>query len=131
VACVARALASSGAWRGRIVCTGAGRFSSRAAGPCYGQDDADELVLELLVLAALDGLVEEVLLGARRLLEAGVEGGGGTEGRRDREGVWIPLRDLAWPPGRGPISTGPPTLTCRNHGRTMALWSFAVEWKTV
>jgi len=72
------------------------RASSRAGGPCYGvgrlrpcdvvlaagvgQPEADELVPELLVLAAPDGLVEEVLFGARRLLEAGVEGAGGSPG---------------------------------------------------
>ena len=58
-------------------------FGDDLLAPGAGQPEADELVLELPVLAALDGLVEEVLLSAGRLLESGVEGGG-RDGLRDR-----------------------------------------------
>jgi len=57
-------------------------FGEGLLGPGAGHPDADDLVLELPVLATRDGLVEEVLVGAGRLLEAGVEGAGGPAGRR-------------------------------------------------
>jgi hypothetical protein len=50
--------------------------------PDAAHSEADELVLELLVLATLGGLVEEVLLGAGRLFEAGVGVAGEGHGVR-------------------------------------------------
>jgi len=81
-------------------------FGDDLLAPGAGQPEADELVLELPVLAALDGLVEEVRFGGGGLLESGVEGGG-RDGLRDRgterggEGKRGTERLRDWGRGRG------------------------------